>query len=27
VPDDVLIEIVDEVYLPLIRGRGASARF
>jgi AcrR family transcriptional regulator len=27
VPDDVLIEIVDEVYLPLIRGRGPSARF
>ena len=27
VPDDVLIEIVDEVYLPLIRGRGGSARF
>lgn len=22
VPDDVLIEIVDEVYLPLVRGRG-----
>ena len=22
VPDDVLVEIVDEVYLPLIRGRG-----
>jgi AcrR family transcriptional regulator len=27
VPDDVLIEIVDEVYLPLIRGRGGGARF
>jgi len=27
VADDVLIEILDEVYLPLIRGRGASARF
>lgn len=27
VPDDVLVEIVDEVYLPLIRGRGGSARF
>ena len=27
VPDDVLVEIVDEVYLPLIRGRGPSARF
>ena len=26
VPDDVLVEIVDEVYLPLIRGRGGSAR-
>jgi AcrR family transcriptional regulator len=26
VPDDVLIEIVDEVYLPLVRGRGGSAR-
>ncbi|MFC4910121.1 TetR/AcrR family transcriptional regulator [Actinomadura gamaensis] len=24
-PDDVLIEIVDEVYLPLVRGRGTSA--
>ncbi|AUX25112.1 uncharacterized protein SOCEGT47_056550 [Sorangium cellulosum] len=23
VPDGVLVEIVDEVYLPLIRGRGA----
>ncbi|KUM67387.1 TetR/AcrR family transcriptional regulator [Streptomyces curacoi] len=22
-PDDVLVEIVDEVYLPLVRGRGA----
>jgi hypothetical protein len=22
-PDDVLVEIVDEVYLPLIRRRGA----
>ncbi|MEU9472536.1 hypothetical protein AB0D78_39360 [Streptomyces avermitilis] len=22
-PDDVLVEIVDEVYLPMIRGRGA----
>jgi AcrR family transcriptional regulator len=27
VPDDVLVEVVDEVYLPLIRGRGGSARF
>ena len=27
VPDDVLVEIVDEVYLPLIRGRGGSAEF
>ncbi|WP_069165025.1 TetR/AcrR family transcriptional regulator [Nocardia altamirensis] len=25
-PDDVLIEIVDEVYLPLVRQRGAAAR-
>jgi AcrR family transcriptional regulator len=25
VPDDVLVEIVDEVYLPLIRGRGVNA--
>lgn len=24
VSDDVLVEIVDEVYLPLVRGRGAS---
>ncbi|MFF4778591.1 TetR/AcrR family transcriptional regulator [Microtetraspora fusca] len=24
VPDDVLVEIVDEVYLPLIRGRGSA---
>ena len=24
VPDDVLVEIVDEVYLPLIRGRGVN---
>ncbi|MGW2372292.1 TetR-like C-terminal domain-containing protein [Kitasatospora sp. NPDC001683] len=23
-PDDVLVEIVDEVYLPLVRRRGAS---
>ncbi|MER5735264.1 TetR/AcrR family transcriptional regulator [Streptomyces sp. NPDC002262] len=23
-PDDVLVEIVDEVYLPLVRGRGAA---
>jgi hypothetical protein len=23
-PDHVLVEIVDEVYLPLVRGRGAS---
>jgi hypothetical protein len=23
VPDSVLVEIVDEVYLPLVRGRGA----
>jgi hypothetical protein len=22
--DDVLVEIVDEVYLPLVRGRGAG---
>ena len=27
VADDVLIEILDEVYLPLIRGRGANAGF
>jgi len=26
VPDSVILEIVDEVYLPLIRGRGGSAR-
>jgi AcrR family transcriptional regulator len=26
VPDDVIVEIVDEVYLPLLRGRGASNR-
>ncbi|WP_438011896.1 TetR-like C-terminal domain-containing protein [Sorangium sp. So ce321] len=25
VPDSVLVEIVDEVYLPLIRGRGAPS--
>src|SRR5262245_26488285 len=25
-PDDVLIEIVDEVYLPLVRGRGPAPR-
>jgi AcrR family transcriptional regulator len=25
VPDDVLVEILDEVYLPLIRGRAVSA--
>jgi AcrR family transcriptional regulator len=25
VPDSVLVEIVDEVYLPLLRGRGGSA--
>ena len=24
VPDSVLVEIVDEVYLPLVRGRGSS---
>jgi hypothetical protein len=24
VPDSVLVEIVDEVYLPLLRGRGAA---
>ena len=24
VPDDVLVEIVDEVYLPLVAGRGVS---
>ncbi|MEV7009899.1 TetR/AcrR family transcriptional regulator [Streptosporangium sp. NPDC051022] len=24
VPDDVLVEIVDEVYLPLVRGRGTT---
>ncbi|MFC9243802.1 TetR-like C-terminal domain-containing protein [Streptomyces sp. NPDC057136] len=23
-PDDALVEIVDEVYLPLLRGRGTS---
>jgi hypothetical protein len=22
VPDDVIVEIVDDVYLPLVRGRG-----
>ena len=22
VPDDVLVEIIDEVYMPLLRGRG-----
>jgi AcrR family transcriptional regulator len=26
VPDDVLVEIVDEVYLPLVRGRGVTPR-
>lgn len=26
VSDDVLVEIVDEVYLPLLRGRGLAAR-
>jgi len=26
VPDDVLVEIVDDVYLPLLRGRGIGAR-
>ena len=26
VPDQVLVEIVDEVYLPLIRGRGSARR-
>jgi AcrR family transcriptional regulator len=26
VPDDVLVEIVDDVYLPLLRGRGVTAR-
>lgn len=25
VPDEVIVEIVDEVYLPLVRGRGAAA--
>lgn len=25
VPDEVLVEIVDEIYLPLIRGRGPAA--
>ncbi|MEQ4206922.1 TetR/AcrR family transcriptional regulator [Actinopolymorpha sp. B17G11] len=25
VPDDVLVEIVDEVYLPLVRGRGRAS--
>ena len=24
VPDRVLVEIVDEVYLPLLRGRGSG---
>jgi hypothetical protein len=24
VPDSVLVEIVDEVYLPLVRGRGMT---
>jgi hypothetical protein len=24
VPDGVLVEIVDEVYLPLVRGRGSA---
>jgi hypothetical protein len=24
VPDAVLVEIVDEVYLPLVRGRGLA---
>ncbi|WP_461297578.1 hypothetical protein [Streptomyces harbinensis] len=26
VPDEVLVEIVDEVYLPLVRGRGGPVR-
>ena len=26
VPDDVIVEIVDQVYLPLVRRRGATAR-
>ena len=26
VPDDVLVDIVDEIFLPLIRGRGATLR-
>ena len=26
VPDDVLVEIVDDVFLPLLRGRGIGAR-
>jgi len=25
VPDEVLVEIVDEIFLPLVRGRGLSA--
>jgi hypothetical protein len=25
-PDQVLVEIVDEVYLPLVRGRGRAGR-
>ena len=25
-PDHVLVEIVDEVYLPLVRGRGLPSR-
>jgi AcrR family transcriptional regulator len=27
VPDEVLVEIVDEVFLPLVRGRGAAQSF
>jgi hypothetical protein len=26
VPDSVLVEIVDQVYLPLVRGSGATVR-
>jgi hypothetical protein len=26
VPDNVLTEIIDEVYLPLLRGRGTDGR-
>jgi hypothetical protein len=25
-PDHVLVELVDEVYLPLVRGRGVARR-